>query len=125
MGLELRPSYAICRFTKSGDREQGTRNKEQGTGSTRKGASGGQQWSPLFVVREELRRNPCPCRHFPAGAASAASFSGRHAAVTRPRAPRSAPSLARDAGVIYSRSDAHTSELPSLLRISSAVFCLK
>src|SRR3546814_9668522 len=67
MGLELRPSYAIWRFTKSGDREQGTRNREQGTGSTRKGASGGKQWSPLFVVREELRRNPRPCRHVPAG----------------------------------------------------------
>src|SRR3546814_4451854 len=43
-------------------RGQGAGHEEQGTGSTRKGASGGQQWSPLFVVREELRRNPCPDR---------------------------------------------------------------
>src|SRR3546814_17531688 len=69
-------------------RGQGAGNEEQGTGITRKGASGGQQWSPLFVVREELRRNPGPCRDVPAGAASAASFSGRHAEVTRPWAPR-------------------------------------
>src|SRR3546814_2435308 len=80
-------------------------------------SSGGQQWSPLFVVREELRRNPCPCRDVPAGAASAASFSGRHAEVTRPWAPRR-PWRGM-------RSEEHTSELQSLMRISYAVFCLK
>src|SRR3546814_4391699 len=52
-------------------RGQGAGHEEQGTGSTRKGASGGQQWSPLF------------------------------------------------------RSEEHTSELQSLMRLSYAVFCLK
>src|SRR3546814_1428675 len=35
------------------------------------------------------------------------------------------PSLGRDASFLASRSEEHTSELQSLMRISYAVFCLK
>src|SRR3546814_7160104 len=45
---------------------------------------------------------------------------GRPCAAERDRAPR-----AQDAGVPDERSEEHTSELQSLMRISYAVFCLK
>src|SRR3546814_17685558 len=40
----------------------------------------------------------------------------------RSACPRASPRLARE---LLSRSEEHTSELPSLMRISYAVFCLK
>src|SRR3546814_1320569 len=44
---------------------------------------------------------------------------------THTRAARCEPEMARSAGLRCARSEEHTSELQSLMRISYAVFCLK
>src|SRR3546814_4570274 len=49
-------------------------------------------------------------------------FGGAFSAPTLPRAEKRQPIAA---GVIFDRSEEHTSELQSLMRISYAVFCLK
>src|SRR3546814_3844378 len=55
-------------------------------------------------------------------------YKGDGAALIAPGAPLPSPDFALDAGEepeIAGRSEEHTSELQSLMRISYAVFCLK
>src|SRR3546814_10157521 len=42
-----------------------------------------------------------------------------------PKAKRTAPAMRSSRDKVYARSEEHTSELQSLMRISYAVFCLK
>src|SRR3546814_1650784 len=65
-----------------------------------------------------LFRSPYPLRSAPA------THGGRQAGNARP-ADAPAPDQGRIGGEARSRSEEHTSELQSLMRISYAVFCLK
>src|SRR3546814_6494925 len=72
---------------------------------------------PPFPARRSYRRSPngmsCQCLH-PDGSESWDRGFGR-----------STPGCAGSSSPLYRRSEEHTSELQSLMRISYAVFCLK
>src|SRR3546814_1230253 len=70
----------------------------------------------------QCRRAGMPCSRYPSGHGSSGSAVGRSAyghGVSRRRGPLAAH------GPAQQRSEEHTSELQSLMRISYAVFCLK
>src|SRR3546814_6672614 len=61
----------------------------------------------------------------PAGADTAAEKKMLAEAAARPTASRSSATTGGDVSRFWVRSEEHTSELQSLMRISYAVFCLK
>src|SRR3546814_2814029 len=94
--------------------------------------------SDLWSMRSPGSRSPCSARaarsscFAPNGACGGGGDDGRHRARTTaaPCGPREFPpahhaALARGLGPARDRSEEHTSELQSLMRISYAVFCLK
>src|SRR3546814_6351796 len=64
------------------------------------------------------RERRCPARRAAGGVTAIRSAAGRRGGVPRPRFRRAAVPAS-------GRSEEHTSELQSLMRISYAVFCLK
>src|SRR3546814_9014554 len=65
--------------------------------------------------RKKYRQSPLPCQeHHDSG-----PLSSRH------KAPKAAATIAEKRQWTHSRSEEHTSELQSLMRISYAVFCMK
>src|SRR3546814_13263331 len=78
---------------------------------------------PIFC-RRRLTTSGCFSVYCDRSARSEASIS-----TTRRSVSSGGPALKRSAGIVSgmlaSRSEEHTSELQSLMRISSAVFCLK
>src|SRR3546814_3830699 len=79
----------------------------------------------VFRIKAAFNRFPA-CQPFFPQASEAERFGAVGVAVAAPESERVADDLAR-AGVIArrDRSEEHTSELQSLMRISYAVFCLK
>src|SRR3546814_6484343 len=79
----------------------------------------GKKWSRVLPIRQVLGAT----RKVATPNAAAAMHTAVGADTTASRAEISA--AARSRSFIWSRSEEHTSELQSLMRISYAVFCLK
>src|SRR3546814_1822850 len=96
--------------------------KETGGYARRVPGTAGESNDPHAIIRQRPcahDRRPCPCAGSPGRSDHAARKRRSHIA----RCAHAARSAADDAG--RSRSEEHTSELQSLLRISYAVFCLQ
>src|SRR3546814_3455888 len=107
-------SSDVCSSDLAGHKEQGTGNREHKEGGKRRPAMVAAFCCAGGTTPEPVSLQACPRR-------SGLSRELFRAPCRGHEAPGSAPSLARDAG----RSEEHTSELQSLMRISYAVFCLK
>src|SRR3546814_4551294 len=81
----------------------------------------------LFPYTTLFRSDPHPPLRPPGPSADRARCraSGWTSSRPRPKSPRSPPRGGRARPARYPRSEEHTSELQSLMRISYAVFCLK
>src|SRR3546814_4619728 len=79
-------------------------------------------WPPASTTRESSSATSAPKRRSPANAPRA-NFSG--SASTNRRPASWSASHSASASTHSRRSEEHTSELQSLMRISYAVFCLK
>src|SRR3546814_7286555 len=88
--------------------------------ASRRGRAGGQGEARPIRLTPEGRANPAPFR--PLGETD---DLGAMQSAGRGIEPRPAQSLLSVCRGILARSEEHTSELQSLMRISYAVFCLK
>src|SRR3546814_1092683 len=114
-------SSDVCSSDLAGHKEQGTGNREHKEGGKRRPAMVAAFCCAGGTTPEPVSLQACPRR-------SGLSRELFRAPCRGHEAPGSAPSLARDAGVIYSpsrgrcRSEEHTSGLQYLMRHTYAVF---